>query len=148
MASRGRKPAPKAQKEARGTVQPCRESAAVVDFPSCPAIPEPPDYLNDDGRSMWNELAPPLFAQRVLTTADVYALFHLCQLHGEIVDDIRRRVRPTAADRAQLRIYFSEFGMTPSSRGRVRPAGAEGNDNPFKRNGPKARGGPAGSSSD
>ena len=137
MATRGRKPQPDAVKAAKGETRPSRTSGDVVEFPSVAAIPEPPAYLNAAGKRLWEEMTPHLFAQRILTIADLYMLGHLCQLHGAIVDQYERRIEPTAADRSQLRMYFGEFGMSPSSRTRIPAAGGEGKTNPFTRNGKK-----------
>lgn len=138
MGTRGRRPTPKGIKEARGTVQPCREKevTTVVEFPLCDEVPAAPAWITFDAAfEMWEELAPTLYAQRVMTTADVHSLAHLCRLHGKIVDGYNRMNDPTAAELSQLRMYFSEFGLTPSSRTRVAASGAKKDANPFDRNG-------------
>lgn len=137
MGTRGKKPTPREQKEQRGTVRPSREAAAVLEFPKVDECPEAPAFLNEYGRDLWDQLAPMLYAQRILTLADLPALSHLCQLHGSIMDMYDRRVEPTAAERSQLRMYLAEFGLTPSSRQRVSPAGPGKGENPFNRNGSK-----------
>lgn len=140
MATRGRKPKTNRQKRASGETRPSRQSAEVVEFPAVKAVPDCPLWVTyEAGQKLWNELAPLLFAQKVLTTVDIHALGHLCQMHGKILDDYSRRVTPTASEMSQLRMYFSEFGLTPSSRTRV-GKGADGEkENKFARNGKKAK---------
>lgn len=135
MAVRGKRPQTVAQKKAKGEVRPSRlNTAEVLEFPVVKEAPDAPEWVNDDGRDLWSEMAPALYRQRVLTEADLYALGHLCQLHGEIVDGYKRRIQPTAAQLSQLRMYFAEFGMTPSSRTRIGKTADGEKENPFKKN--------------
>lgn len=136
MAARGRKPQPNEVKKGKGEKRPCRLPDNIVEFPLSKKIPDAPAWLKSpDGKKLWLELAAPLFAQRVLSDVDVHALGHLCQLHGQIVDGYRRQVSPTAAELSQLRMYFSEFGATPSSRTRIGTTGNDKKGNRFGNNG-------------
>jgi phage terminase small subunit len=84
---------------------------------------EPPDWLGSvDALALWNQLIGLLLPTGVMTQADVAPLGHLCNAHGEILKLYRAGMEPTAAQRAQLRYLFDEFGLTPASRGKVRPA--------------------------
>jgi phage terminase small subunit len=139
MAVKGQKPKSAKQKKAQGETRPCRLVADVVEFPTVEKIPEAPKWLNEDGVELWNKMAPMLFNQKVLTHADLDALSHLCMLHGQIVKDYRRELQPTGANLQQLRMYFAEFGMTPSSRTRIGQTGNGKEKNTFKKNGAKAR---------
>jgi len=133
--AQGRRPIGNAVKRARGETRPHKmQTAEVLDFPVVHKIPDPPEWVNSAGCDLWNDMAPALFRQRVLTHADLYALGHLCQLHGEIVDGYQRRIQPTAAQLGQMRMYFSEFGMTPSSRTKIGKAGDGDKGNAFKKN--------------
>ncbi len=136
MGRRGPKPQSQKQKRAKGERRPSQQTVTVIEFPKVSQVPEPADWLNADGQELWRKVGPMLFAQRLLSHADLYALGHLCQLHGKIVDGYRRQIQPTAAELSQLRMYFSEFGMTPTSRTRVGGSGGD-KKNPFERNGPK-----------
>lgn len=140
MATRGRKRQTNAQKIAKGETRPSQLSANVLVFPTLEKAPAPPNWLNSEGVVLWEKIAPLLFAQRVLSEVDLEAMAHLCQLHGEIVDGYRRRVLPTAAQLSQLRMYFSEFGLTPSSRTRVGPTAPPDEKNRFSSNGKRGRG--------
>lgn len=126
----GRKPKTNAQKRAKGETRPSRQNKIddenIIQFPQVDDVPEAPEWIYyDDGFELWNEIAPQLYKQKVLTKADVYALAHLCFLHGELVDNSRRGIGSPSASYAQLRLYFNEFGMTPASRTRV-PSGEKG----------------------
>lgn len=139
MAIGGKRPTPNQQKQARGTDKPSR-IAAVVDFPVTEQVPDCPEWVSyEKGRELWAEMAPILFSQRILTTADVHSLAHLCQLHGKMVDDYGRRLNPTAGELAQMRMYFSEFGMTPCSRARLSPGEQKKGGNKFAGNGRQAK---------
>ena len=137
MSKRGRPAQPNELKKAKGENRPSRLPDKVLgELSLSDKIPEPPAWLeNEDAKKLWFELAGPLFAQRVLSDVDIHALGHLCQMHGRIVDDYRRRVVPSAADLSQLRMYFSEFGATPSSRTRIGTTGNAKKENRFNSNG-------------
>lgn len=128
---------PEETKAAKGETRPSRRLENIVEFPKVDETPDPPAYLGfEESINLWNEIAPILFAQRILTIADVQALGHLCQLHGEVIDMYSRRIAVPASTLAQLRMYFTEFGMTPASRSRVAGSGAEdGKGNKFGNNG-------------
>ncbi len=131
---RGRKK-PRETKDPGGTLRKHREPAEVVDFPEVEpaALPKPPVWVKGvDARREWTRLVKLLTANHVLTEGDLSALGHLCALHGEIVDDLRRKVRPTGTTRTQLRLFYEEFGLTPASRGKVSYGGIPiGSGNPF-----------------
>ena len=121
MAKRGPKPKPDALKRLAGTDQPSRMMDNAVEFPT-PELGEsaPPNWLtNADAVAEWDRLYPLLEANRVLTTADVTMLAHLCRLHGSTVRRTRAGMDVSSSSEAQLRAYYSEFGLTPSSRTRV-----------------------------
>ena len=135
MAHRGTKPQTREQKLAKGETRPSRlpDAESIVEFPMVANVPKPPECLNAEGQALWTEIVPILFSQRILTTADVHSLSHLCELHGQIVDGYKRKVKPSASELAQVRMYFSEFGMTPSSRTRIAPGKGIDKTNPFKK---------------
>lgn len=147
----GPKPEADAKKRLKGETRPSRlaggnaAAAVVVNFPAVDRVPDPPDWMNADGMALWRDIAPMLYAQKVLTKADLPALGHLCQLHGLILGGpngnlgYRAGIPPAAADITQLRMLFAEFGLTPSSRTRV-PHGSKETGNRFGNNGaPKGK---------
>jgi len=139
MAIRGRKPQTKKQKTAKGEKRPCRLVDNVVKLPAIETFPIPPNWLNEHGTELWKEITPMLFNQKVLSNADLFALAHMCQLHGEIVDGYTRKVYPKPTALSELRKFYSEFGMTPSSRTRVGNTEPNGNKNKFNNNGTRKK---------
>lgn len=128
MPPRGRKPQTDEQKKAKGETRPSRtqeskDLATVVNFPPMAAIPKPPEYvkLNPTALKEWNRLAELLTTSKVLALADLSMLGHLCMMHAEQVERLEnpRLGQISAAERAQLRLFYAEFGCTPSSRTRV-----------------------------
>jgi len=117
----GRRRTTDEKKRARGTAQNCRLSNEnVIEWPAERRVPDPPDWLQTpDGIELWKTLAPTLFKQKLMTIADETSFAHLCQMHGEIADNLRRRIPATASQMGQLRLMFAEFGMTPASRSKV-----------------------------
>jgi phage terminase small subunit len=109
---RGPAPRPTKLKVLAG-VRPCRINR---NEPSAPVgVPDAPDYLDATGKGLWDELAGPLGSTGVLTLADRHALGLLCDTFS------RWRAKPgdiKVAD--QFRKLLAEFGLTPSSRSRIR----------------------------
>jgi phage terminase small subunit len=119
-----RKPTP--LKVVAGTARADREPASFVDLPLVDEIPLPPDWLpNAHATKEWERLAPILVANRLLTEAGTVALAHLCAMHGKVVQLYAAGEAPNASMVAQLRGLANDFGLTPVSQGKVRPAGDE-----------------------
>jgi phage terminase small subunit len=78
-----------------------------------------------------------LFAQNILTVADLTLLEEFCAIHGDIQDMRSRHVPVTTAIRNQYRLYAAEFGISPSSRTRVGKNAQGGKKNKFDSNGKK-----------
>lgn len=112
---RGRKPKPTALKLLEGT----RADRINRDEPTLPKGDiEPPDWLDDlDGYGIdhWNELAPMLSKAGLLTEGDRPALALLCRAYA------RLRLDPLDDKANDLyRRMLVEFGLTPSSRSRIK----------------------------
>lgn len=109
---RGRNSKPTALKILEGA-QPCRINFDEPKYE--PASTDPPDWLDGLALEHWAELAPILARSGVLTIADRAGLAALC-------DDYQRwRTDPEdfkARDR--YRRMLIEFGLTPSSRTRLK----------------------------
>ena len=106
------------------------------------AIPDAPADISDDGREVWITFARQLAGMRVVTRADFAALQMLCESWvrwksaTRTVTETGFMVRSpnglpmqnpmlSVANKAQdqcLKI-LAEFGLTPSSRSRLRPDG-------------------------
>lgn len=112
---RGRKPKPTALKILDGT----RADRINHDEPVLPRGDlEPPDSIDDlDGYGVehWNELAPMLAKAGLLTEGDRPALALLCRAYA------RLRLDPLDDKANDLyRRMLVEFGLTPSSRSRIK----------------------------
>lgn len=136
MGRRGPAPVLGDKAAARGERRPCRTPGEqLVEFPTEMECPEPPADMHEAGQKMWRTVAPHLYAQRVMTHADQFALEHMCRLHGKAMRLYANGGHPSATDLGQLRSYFQEFGMTPAARARLTKPAGEKEKNPFKRNG-------------
>jgi phage terminase small subunit len=110
---RGRKPKPTALKILEG----CRKDAINhQEPPYVPASTEPPGWLRGLAREHWDELAPLLGRLRVLGETDRPGLALLCHEYGRWRDD------DTNASKDRYVRLLIEYGMTPSSRGRIKAA--------------------------
>ena len=140
---KGRKPEPTVLKVLRGNPHQHRLNRAEPKPP--PADLTPPAYLDAATAAEWMQLAPKLAALGLLTTIDEQALATYCQVwirwkdaQAHIAQDgmvIEGRISPymTISDRCvtQLRHFLIEFGMTPSSRARVKADPGPKTDDPF-----------------
>lgn len=111
-----------------GTARPGRMHPEV-EYPaveSAAAAP-PPDWLDGpEAAAEWRRVTELLAPTRVLTVADLTILGHFCNLHAACVKQYRASLRPTAADLTQLRLYATEFGLTPASRSRAGQVASDG----------------------
>ena len=140
MGQRGPAPTPSAVLKLRGTLRPDR----VFDEPEPPeGVPECPDWLSDEAKQAWDQVAPDLAATGLLTRLDANALARYCTMwarwrkaedfiaqHGEVytLKDANGSARcvmqfPQVAIAHRLSLALtrleSEFGMTPSGRSRI-----------------------------
>lgn len=124
------------------------------------AMPEPPRHLSDEAKEEWTRVVESLFNCGILTDLDRAALAAYCQAYGRWVQAEDALARFAAKDAATRGImmktqsgnaiqnplvgaankamsdmvrYAAEFGMTPSSRTRIK-AEADG-----KKDDPEAR---------
>lgn len=133
MGKRGPKPKPTALKLLEG----CRADRIDHDAPNFPdGTLEPPGWLDEYGRGHWGELAPILRGAGLLSEGDRAALAQLCDDFSTIRKSVeppddwvpgdyeRMRALMTNADKARdrYRRMLVEFGLTPSSRSRIKAA--------------------------
>jgi P27 family predicted phage terminase small subunit len=136
MSKRGRIPAPTSLKMLAGT----RTDRINADEPKAPqGVPDPPAYLDEEGRAEWCRLAPILSAMRVLTLADAGSLGVLCDAFSRwrkaeaVVKKKGRTITsPTgvvkispfvtisAAARSEYVRLLVQFGCTPSARSQIK----------------------------
>ena len=148
----GPKPLPTRLKVLRGTLQPCRANPDEPMPEALRRLPKAPARLSKHAQRYWRELGRRLVQQRVLTTLDLPAFEMLCDWLGR-ADEVREIMdsHPVAAQRYVLRSgqggYYinplfnvlmasrrealklaAEFGITPSSRQKVKAIKDESNE--------------------
>ena len=145
----GRKPLPTHLKLVKGTARPHRLNSAEP-RPEVLA-PEPPEYLDARAKAHFVALSALLARQGIMTELDAAALARYCVVWGRWLDaeqevQSRGAVVKTVAGNviqnpflpvanrclAQLAQIESEFGMTPSSRSRIRAEAGPGPVDPFE----------------
>lgn len=145
---RGRKPKPTNLKVLQGTFRPDR--ANKNEPKPDPGIPEPPECLSPVALEKWKAITPELEVLGLLTQIDGDAIARYCQ-HYAIWVEAMTQLQKTGlvvrtkegnpiqspylgiANRANdiLAKLEAEFGMTPSSRGRI-GVGPKGGESKFK----------------
>ena len=148
----GRPPKPTIQKRLGGTLQPSRTNAAEP----TPAVylPTPPEWLSERAKAYWAEIGAVLLAMKLCTAADGPAMMLLTEtlaewaearqaVHGiGLVYEMQteggqtmRRPNPEvamASDAMKRTLnMLREFGLTPSSRGKVSALGDNDGKDPF-----------------
>ena len=113
-----------------GTDRPDR----MFDEPELPtAEPEDaPDWLSGpEAVKEWDRIVELLLPVRTLSEGDLTMLGHLCNHHASIVKKWRLGASPTGTELTQLRLMYTEFGLTPASRSKAAQLGDAGDENPF-----------------
>jgi len=149
----GRKPRPTHLKAVMGN--PGKRPLNRDEPKPTPNLPDPPDELNDDARIEWERISRELYQLGLLTSIDRAGLAAYCQaygrwmiaeravneaasedpiFHGLLVitthGNVIQNPMVGAANRAMADMmrYAVEFGLTPSSRSRVRAEGVKDED--------------------
>lgn len=136
--SKGRKPIPTVLKIIRGN--PGRRPLPTNEPEVPAAIPDPPKHLVGKGKKEWNRIVPYLHRAGLLTKIDGTALAAYCDcfatwgeasrklkkeglmLQGEGGPCINPYWKISIAALDRMKQFLVEFGMTPSSRSRVKAA--------------------------
>jgi P27 family predicted phage terminase small subunit len=145
---RGRKPIPSAIRAVRGN--PGKRTGNEREPEFAAAIPGCPAHLDGEARAEWDRVAKELHDKGVLAQVDRAALACYCQAWGRLCE-AEVKVRDMGlvlegekgsyqnpwlfvANKAmeQIKAFAAEFGMTPSSRTRVK-AGRKETDSPLAR---------------
>ncbi len=144
MATRGRKPKPAAVHEMNGNPGRRRHDGEL----RLPAnTPDPPADLPEAVKAQWDRAVALLAPTGVLTVLDGLALLVLCRAAADYLaacekvkpgDDVLdgcRNLMASARDKAEARLLkmLCEFGMTPSSRARLRAPPPAGNSDPLEK---------------
>ncbi len=82
MGARGPQPKPTELKKAAGNPG-RRQLNAHEPIPPAGDVAAPP-WLSEQGRRVWNEVAPVLLAMKTLTTADVYPFARYCEAQARL----------------------------------------------------------------
>ena len=133
----GRKPKPTALKRLEGN--PGKRALNRAEPRPKVEMPRPPEHLSDEEKAKWEAIVSELHSLGVMTRIDVDALARYCTIFvrwvkaekmvrekGEIIKtaagNIIQNPYLSIANRAldQLNKLGAEFGMTPSSRSRVK----------------------------
>ena len=134
----GRTRKPVALKVVQGTFRKDRDlmPSAGASMPPLNEVPPAPDWLpNSHAIAEWNRLAPILTGSKILTEGSLSLLAMLCATHGKIVQSFTAGEMPSGALLSALRNMNSDFGITPASQSKVRPAAAPAGANPFLQHG-------------
>lgn len=135
-----RRKTPDNVKSLHGTDQPCRMTGDVLDFDAVNEAPTAPESLPVEAKQYWDRIVPVLLSKRVLSVADLEALEVMCALYGKIKKMIAAGVDISASTVTQLRLYQTEFGLTPASRNKINAGEDAGKANKFSGNGRKKPG--------
>lgn len=139
--TKGRKPKPARLKVIDGNPG-GKAAVAAQDLKAPIEQPQPPNWLSKDVRAIWDEILPELERLGVTARVDVYTIATYCTImdrkikaqmfideHGltyitkgpaGTMERIRPQVKMMEDCEKQLRAYAAEFGMTPSSRTRLK----------------------------
>ena len=145
----GRKPLPTHLKIVKGTARPHRVNKKEPK--PLQIVPDPPDHLDERAKAKFTEMAAMLARHGVMTELDVSALSRYAVVWCRWIDaenEIKKRgpVVKTAGDNViqnpflavankcllQMAQIESEFGLTPSSRSRVRTEEQPDKVDPFE----------------
>lgn len=135
--TRGRKPKPTAIKELEGN--PGKRALNHKEPKPDIAIPSCPNHLKGVARQEWNRITKELYKLGMITKLDRAALTICCQVYADYVNachKLKEEGEVIISDKGglyqnpwesikkrsmdQIMKYYAEFGMTPSSRSRVK----------------------------
>lgn len=125
---------PQQLKVISGTDQPCRRDDTPSLFQEEPLElqPDPPAWLvNPYAQAEWRRLCPILVANKLLTESSLQSLGVLCAVYGKIVQLYAAGESPIASQLAQYRGLAAEFGLTPLSQAKMKPAAPSEKKNRF-----------------
>lgn len=134
---RGRKPKPTKIKELEGN--PGKRALNKKEPKPDPAIPECPKHLEGDARTEWNRIMQELYKLKIISNVDRAALAVYCTAWADYVKactTLKKEGEVIISDKGgtyqnpwmaikkrsmdQMVKFAAEFGMTPSSRSRIK----------------------------
>jgi phage terminase small subunit len=116
----GRPRKPTALKLIEGTFRKDRANPEEPQPDLVSGMPAPPRKLKAEAMREWNRVAGELSKMRVLAVDELSVLATYCNLHAAIVKAENRDELLPAGYYAQYRGLIDSFGLTPSSRAKVR----------------------------
>ena len=137
----GRKPLPKATKELAGTYRADQHNPNEPNLPALENTPRCPAHLNGEAKKAWHRTGKVLVSMGVLTEADLNGLEAYCSVYGRWKDaeaHLGQAGLTTLGGQTgmvvvpspylkivedslkQMKGWMVEFGLTPSSRSRVK----------------------------
>lgn len=140
----GRKPKPTVDKKLEGNPGGRKLNDHEAQPHKLSHLPDPPEWLGDHAVRAWKENGPGLIDAGLLTESDLELFASLCQnihimitasedikIHGMTIIGARGKTRnPALATFASattaVRNLAAEFGMSPSSRSRIKIPDADG----------------------
>ena len=150
----GRKRLPTKFHILNGTDRPCRRNEYEPTPEEYADIPKPPAHPSKSAKKEWKRMSKVLYASGLLTQLDFSQFAIYCQAWGRLVDAEKKigetnmvvktsngnpinnpfmNIANTAM--RDCRKFLSEFGMTPSSRTRIKVENAAKKENKFLNNG-------------
>jgi P27 family predicted phage terminase small subunit len=153
----GRKPLPRKFHILNGTDRPCRRNDDEPIPESDIDIPKPPTHLSASAKKEWKRMSKVLHSTGLLTQLDYSQFAIYCQAWGRWVD-AEKKISDTSMvvktangnpiNNPYMNIantamrdchkFLSEFGMTPSSRTKIKVENQQKNQNKFTSNAQQA----------
>ena len=135
MAAPGRKPKPTRLKAIEGN--PGKRPLTRNEPKPTPVAPSCPSWLDTEAKAEWRRVAPELERLGLLTLVDRAALTGYCLAWSHLVT-AEKAMQPEGhisphftvfkASLQAVRAFCTEFGLTPSSRGRMSLPADDGDD--------------------
>lgn len=131
---RGPKPDLPSTKEARGTIQKCRD-ANRIEVIEPDALPAQPDWLTTAGEEVWQDDIGRVAQGKLVNERDSTMFGNYCNLQGAIILAWRAAEVPPASLLMEARKMAEQFGIF-SAKSRLQIKGGDGpSSNPFAKNG-------------
>lgn len=114
-------PIPANLKLIAGTSRPDREIADPVNVEPLTRVPPVPTWLNNYlAVEEWRRITPILVRYKLMTEGDIPAVATMCDLYATYICNSLEGRKSDASMIAQLRSLWTDFGMTPLARSKIR----------------------------
>jgi phage terminase small subunit len=101
------------------------------------SAPEPPEWLDAEAAAEWDRIVPELARMRLLATIGRSTIAAYCTTWSQYVEMVelyrlnRAAPREMMALSKELRMWATQYGLTPSSEGSLHPPELPDVDDPF-----------------